>query len=411
MSELADLKITRLGAQGDGVAETTAGPVYVPFTLPGECVRANVQGERAQLVTVLTASPARTTPACHHFTHCGGCALQHLEMPAYLQWKQELVARAFSARAIEAPIEPVVSVALGTRRRATFSARRTARGITLGFYEARGREIVNLDECPVTAPAIVQALPGLKCMIEPLLSRKGIARLVVTCAANGLDVCIEDVRGDLSPEVLEHVAREAMKLQLARVSLGEDTLYQGALPVICFGSANVALPPKAFLQAVPEAEAQMVTIVASALSGAKRVADLFCGLGTFTIPIANDASVLAVDGDRQAITALEEASKRTPGLKPVEVKVRDLFREPLSPRELNGVDAVVFDPPRAGAAAQSQSLAISKVKTVAAVSCNPGTLARDARILIDGGFRLESVTPIDQFLYSPHVEAVAIFRR
>ncbi len=197
----------------------------------------------------------------------------------------------------------------------------------------------------------------------------------------------------------------------ARVTLAGDTLYQSTIPAVRFGPANVVLPPRAFLQAAPAAEAEMVRLVTAAVGPAKRVADLFCGLGTFTFPLATSAALLAVDGDRQAITALESAAKRTPGLKPIEAKVRDLFREPLSAKELERFDAVVFDPPRAGAAAQAAALGASRVGIVVAVSCNPATLARDARILIDGGYALERVTPIDQFLYSPHVEAVAVFRR
>jgi 23S rRNA (uracil1939-C5)-methyltransferase len=177
------------------------------------------------------------------------------------------------------------------------------------------------------------------------------------------------------------------------------------------GSGNVVLPPRAFLQAAPAAEAEMVRLVVAAAGQARRIADLFCGLGTFTFPLAKGAPLLAVDGDRQAIGALQNAAKRAPGLKPIETKVRDLFRTPMSARELEPFDAVVFDPPRAGAATQAATLAMSSVATIAAVSCNPATLARDARILLDGGYRLEGVTPIDQFLYSPHVEAVAVFRR
>jgi 23S rRNA (uracil1939-C5)-methyltransferase len=236
-------------------------------------------------------------------------------------------------------------------------------------------------------------------------------RLTVTLAGNGLDVALEDVPGDPSPEIRERVAREAAALKLARVTIAGDTLYQSTVPAVGFGDANVVLPARAFLQAAPAAEAEMVRLVVSAVGPAKRVADLFCGLGTFTFPLAKRAAVLAVDGDKQAIGALQSAAKRAPGLKPIATKVRDLFREPLSGKELEGFDAVVFDPPRAGAAAQAAALAASKVAAVAAVSCNPATLARDARILIDSGFKLEAVTPIDQFLFSPHIEAVAVLRR
>ncbi len=411
MGDTFGLDIARLGAQGDGIAETPSGPVYVPYVLPGEQVQAEVKGERGRLVAVISKSPERVPPVCRHFTHCGGCALQHLERTAYLAWKRELVTAAFAARGIEASVDPVISVGPGARRRATFSARRTGRGVVLGFYEAKGHDIVELHECPVTAPAIVSALPALKRLAEPLTSRRLPVRLAVTLAANGLDVAIEDVPAELSPETRERIAHEAARAKLARVTLAGDTIYQSTIPAVRFGAANVVLPPRAFLQASPVVEAEMVRLIAAALAPAKRIADLFCGLGAFTFPLAKGAAALAVDGDRQAIAALANAAKRTPGLKPIETKVRDLFREPLAARELSTFDAVVLDPPRAGAAAQAVALAQSQVGTIAAVSCNPATLARDARILLDGGYKLERVTPIDQFLYSPHIEAVAVFRR
>jgi 23S rRNA (uracil1939-C5)-methyltransferase len=411
MGDTQALDIARLGAQGDGVSDTPSGPVFVPYALSGERVQADVHGERARLIAVMTPSPDRIAPVCRHFTHCGGCAMQHLRSPAYLAWKREVVIAAFASRGIDAPVAPVASVGVGARRRAAFSARRTGRGVVLGFHEAKGVEIVDLQECPVTASAIVRLLPGLRRLVEPLMSRRAPGRVVVTLAANGVDVAVEDVPGDPPPDVREFLAREATALGLARLTLAGDTLYQATVPAVRFGTANVVLPARSFLQAAPVAEAAMVRLVTQATAGAKRVVDLFSGMGTFTFPLAQNAFVLAVDGDKQAITALQNAAKRTPGLKPIEVKVRDLFREPLSARELQGFDAAVFDPPRAGAATQAQSLVDSPINVVVAVSCNPATLARDARILIDGGFKLERVTPIDQFLFSPHIEAVAVFRR
>jgi 23S rRNA (uracil1939-C5)-methyltransferase len=411
MGDTQALDIARLGAQGDGVADLPSGQVFVPYTLAGERVQADVRGERARLIAVIEPSPDRIAPVCRHFTHCGGCAVQHLRTPAYLAWKRDLVAAAFASRGIDAPVGHVATVGPGARRRASFSARRTGRGVVLGFYEAKGVDIVDVQECPVTASAIVRILPGLRRLVEPLMSRRAPGRVVVTLAANGLDVAIEDVPGDPSLEVREFLAQQAAILKLARLTLAGDTLYQATVPAVRFGTANVVLPARSFLQAAPAAEAEMVRLVTQAVGEAKRVVDLFCGMGTFTFPLAQRAPVLAVDGDKSAITALANAANRTPGLKPIETRLRDLFREPLSVKELQGFDAAVFDPPRAGAATQATALAASGVKVIAAVSCAPATLARDARILIDGGFTLERVTPIDQFLYSPHIEAVAIFRR
>jgi 23S rRNA (uracil1939-C5)-methyltransferase len=411
MGDAQALDIARLGAQGDGVADLPSGQVFVPYALAGERVQADVRGERARLIAVIEASPERIAPVCRHFTHCGGCAVQHLRTPAYLAWKREMVVAAFASRGIDAPVGHVATVGPGARRRASFSARRTGRGVVLGFHEAKGVDIVDVQECPVTASAIVRALPGLRRLVEPLMSRRAPGRVVVTLAANGLDVAIEDVPGDPSLEVREFLAQQAAILKLARLTLAGDTLYQATVPAVRFGTANVVLPARSFLQAAPAAEAEMVRLVTQAVGEAKRVVDLFCGMGTFTFPLAQRAPVLAVDGDKSAIAALASAANRTPGLKPIETKLRDLFREPLSVKELQGFDAAVFDPPRAGAATQATALAASGVKVIAAVSCAPATLARDARILIDGGFTLERVSPIDQFLYSPHIEAVAVFRR
>ena len=251
MGDTQALDIARLGAQGDGIAETPSGPVFVPYALPGEQVMVEGRGERARLVAVLAGAPERVAPQCRHFTHCGGCALQHLERGAYLAWKREQVAAAFAARGIEAPVAHVVSVGLGARRRATLSARRTGRGVVLGFHEAKGNDIVDLQECPVTASAIVRALPGLKHLVEPLASRRLPVRLTVTLAANGLDVAIEDFPGELGPEVRERLAHAAAAARLARVTLAGDTLYQSTVPAVRFGAANVVLPPRAFLQAAP----------------------------------------------------------------------------------------------------------------------------------------------------------------
>ena len=209
MGDTQSLDIARLGAQGDGIAETPNGPVYVPYVLPGEHAQVELRGDRARLIAVLQPAPERVAPVCRHYTHCGGCALQHLERTAYLAWKRELVSTAFAARGIEAPVGHVVTVGTGARRRATFSARRTGSGVVLGYYEAKGHEIVGLHECPVTASAIVRVLPGLKRLVEPLTSRRAQVRLVVTLAANGLDVAIEDVPDDLGPAARERLAKHA----------------------------------------------------------------------------------------------------------------------------------------------------------------------------------------------------------
>ena len=410
MTDVKTLEILRVGAQGDGVAERSDGPVFVPFALAGEQVSAEVVGERGRLISVETSSPDRVAPVCRHFGLCGGCAVQHMARKKYLSWKHDSVVTAFRARGIEANVTPVVSTG-GKRRRATFSARKTNAGILIGFHQAGTHELIAIEECPVLEPQIVAALPAIKDLVAPLLSRRGEMRIAVTASLGGLDLNFEDTEKTLSRELRMHLARQAQLARFARISIDDDPAFEASRPFQRFGLAEIVPPPGSFLQAVADAEAKMTELILQAIGNAKSVADLFSGVGAFTFPLTEKARVLACDSDKAAIAALQFAAKNTQGLKPIEALVRDLFREPLSGLEMKDFDAIVFDPPRVGAEAQSQRIAKTKIKTVVGVSCNPATLARDARVLIDGGYKLESVTPIDQFLYSPHIEAVAVFRR
>jgi 23S rRNA (uracil1939-C5)-methyltransferase len=410
MTDSLELLIRRLGAQGDGVADIDGRPVFVPFTLPDERVDAEVEGERARLLHVLEPSPERVAPVCKHFGKCGGCSVQHMAPESYAAWKRQVVIDAFKARGLEPDIDALWQPG-GKRRRAVFTATRTETGVNLGFHQAASHELVAIEECPVLEPKIVSALPSVGGLIAPLLSKRGEARVTVTLTKSGLDVEVDGTGRKLTPEVRSALALKASEMKLALLAVGGDVVVETLRPFLTFGTADVALPSGVFVQAVEEAETVIARIVVGAVGKAKAVADLFSGLGAFSFPLAAQARVSAFDGNQAAVAALSSAAKKTTGLKPIVARVRDLFREPLSPLELNEHDAVVFDPPRAGAETQSQRLAKSKVKTVVAVSCNPATLARDARHLVDGGYRIESVTPIDQFVYSAHVEVVAVFRR
>lgn len=410
MTDARELLIRRIGAQGDGVADLDGEPVFVPFTLPGERIEAEVDGERARLERVLVPSPERISPVCKHFGKCGGCSVQHMASETYAEWKRNLVVDAFRSRGLEPVVDELQRTA-GKRRRAVMRAVRTPTGVALGFFEASSHDLVAIEECPVLEPRIVAAFLDIENLIAPLLSKRGEARVAITLTKSGLDVEITGTERQLTPEVRSMLASKASDLKLARLIVGAELVVEMLHPFLTFGTADVILPPGVFVQAVEEAETEIARRVVAAVSKAKAVADLFSGMGAFTFPLAARSRVSAFDGDKVAVGALTSAAKKAFGLKPITPTVRDLFREPLSPLELNEHDAVVFDPPRAGAEAQSQRLARSKVKTVVAVSCNPATLARDARHLVDGGYKIESVTPIDQFLYSAHVEVVAIFRR
>ena len=409
-------RITRIAGQGDGVAETPAGPVFAPLTLPGELVRAEVRDGRADAVEVLEPSPERVAPVSPHYGDCGGCSLQHWAAEPYLGWKHEQVRLALAREGIETEIETTVAVPTGTRRRLALHARRLADGrVVLGFKARKSWRLVEVTACPVAHPALVAAFPALARVAAAFLEHpKSAPTLHVTQTLTGLDVDVTGVErktGGLSRDAQMRAIQAAAEADLARLSLAGETLVMARQPKVAFGPATVPVPPGGFLQAVPEAELAMTSRAVEAVRGAKKIADLFCGAGTFTFPLATVAPVLAADASAAGIAALKAGIGTARGLRPITAEARDLFRRPLSPFDLKGCDAIVFDPPRAGAADQTAQIAQTKAGVVVGVSCNPQTFARDARSLIDAGFVLERVTPVDQFLWSAHVELVGVFRR
>ena len=409
----SELEILSVGGEGDGVAE---GPIFVPFALPGERVRASGSGERRDLQAVLRGSPQRTTPACAHFGVCGGCALQHWEPAAYLAWKVERLRGTLALQHIETEILPAFAAAPGTRRRLALHARKGDRGVAqLGFKARKSWNLVQIKACPIADPAIVSALPDMARLAAPLFEHhKSAPTLHVTLAGGSLDIDITGVEaksGGLSADARMRLGQVAAEANFARVTLAGEMAYMSRQPLFRIGPATVALPPGAFLQAVPQAEAAMAAFVVQAAGGAQRIADLYCGVGTFTFRLAAIAPVLAADASAPAITALNSAMATAPGLKGITAVARDLARRPMLTGDLKVIDTVVFDPPRAGAAEQTAEIAASKVSRVIGISCNPATFARDARVLIDAGFNLERVFPVDQFLWSPHIELVGVFSR
>ncbi|MBA4803278.1 MAG: class I SAM-dependent RNA methyltransferase [Brevundimonas sp.] len=410
------LTIARVAAQGDGVAETADGPVFAPLTLPGEVVRGEVREGRLEAAEIVVPSPDRVAPASPHYGDCGGCSLQHWAAEPYLGWKREQVRLALGREGLDAEVEPVVPTPPGVRRRLALHARRGPDGrVLLGFKARRSWRLVEVTACPIADPRLVAAFPALARVAEPFLEHpKSAPTLHVTWALDGLDVDVTGVErrtGGLSRDAQMRAIEAAAAADLARLSLAGETLVMARQPRIAFGPAVVPLPAGGFLQASPPAEAAMVERAVAAVKGARKVADLFCGAGAFTFPLAEVAPVLAADGSAAAIAALKAGVGSARRLKPVEAQARDLFRRPLAPYDLRGCDAVVLDPPRAGALDQTRQLPGTKAETVVYVSCNPATFARDARELVAAGFQVQSVTPIDQFLWSAHIELVAVFRR
>lgn len=405
--------IETIGGEGDGVAP---GPIYVPFTLPGETVRATGAGERRDLDAVLVASPERVTPPCPHFGVCGGCALQHWEHAAYLAWKVERLRKTLGLQHIETEILAPFASPPASRRRLALHARPGKRGeARLGYKTRKSWDVIDIAVCPIADPRLEAALPALRRLAAPLLQHpKSAPTLHVTLTTEGLDVEITGVErksGGLSADARMQLGQIAAEAGFARVTMDGEVQYGARQPLIRVGPAVVALPAGAFLQAVPAAEAMMAAFAVEQVAGAERIADLYCGVGTFTFRLAQVAPVYAADGHAPAIRALTQAIATAPGLKGVTAETRDLARRPVLAVEFKKIDTVLFDPPRAGALEQTAEIAASKVAKVIGVSCNPATFARDARVLIDAGFSLDRVLPVDQFLWSPHVELVGVFTR
>lgn len=401
------LTISHVGHRGDGVAEGR----FVPFTLPGEVVEVEGEAERAAPARILEASPDRVTPPCPHFGTCGGCAVQHWASTPYLHWKRDLVATALRQHGLAPEIAPTVDAHGEGRRRVTLHARRgTGQRLEVGFAAARSHAIVAIDACPLLAPSLDKALPAARLIARALEVLGKPLDIQVTATDQGLDMELRGA-GRLAESDRLRLIQAAGAAGLARLTNHGDLVMQREPPSIRIEGTPVQLPPGAFLQATAEGEATLSRLVVEGVGKAKSVADLFCGVGPFALRLARKARVLAADSDAGAVAALAQATRMASGLKPVRAEARDLFRRPYLAKDLKGLDAVVFDPPRAGAEAQVALLARADIGRIVAVSCNAGTFARDAALLVAAGWTLGTVTPVDQFKWSAHVELVATFTR
>ena len=380
----------------------------MPFTAPGDLVTLDEEGRIAEL---LEASPLRATPPCQHFGTCGGCALQHLNEETYRAFKRDQVVQTLAQRGITdvEVLEPVI-VPPHSRRRAALKAIKQNGETKLGFNARASHALVDMHECPVLTPDLFALTGKLRPMLHAILREGEKCDLHLTEADNGFDLSL-GLKRATAPAVVSQIAQRAPQMGIARVTAGRDPLAEFETPHLRIGPADVRLPPDPFLQATRASEQFLQDTVVGAIGKARNVADLFCGLGTFALPLAKTSKVHAFDGDAAMIAALTAAARATSGLKPLKAERRDLFRRPLAAFELNSFDAVVIDPPRAGAPAQIEQIAESKLSRLIYVSCSPATFARDARTLIDKGFRLGPVTPLDQFLWSAQLELVAIFEK
>jgi 23S rRNA (uracil1939-C5)-methyltransferase len=402
--------IERLGARADGIAHVDGELVYVPYVLPGERVLVERDGARARLVEVEAPSPDRVEPFCPYFLACGGCLTQHISEPVYAAWKRGILVAALEKAGLTTAVDPLIDAHGAGRRRITLHARFREGKARVGYMAARSHELVEIAFCPIAEPALKQAPGAARALAEALRGRGKPLDLQITATETGLDV---DIRGHGEPSERERqkLIAVANEHDLARLSIHGERLIERRAPLLTMGRAAVALPPGAFLQATRAGEETLARLVLEGCAGAKRVADLFAGCGPFALRLAEAAEVHAVDADASSLAALDRAARATPGLRRITTEARDLFRRPLLAPELARFGAVALDPPRAGAEAQARQLAASAVTTVVSVSCDVGTFVRDAATLVRAGYRLERVTPVDQFKYSPHCEMVGVFRR
>ncbi|WP_028713961.1 MULTISPECIES: class I SAM-dependent RNA methyltransferase [unclassified Paracoccus (in: a-proteobacteria)] len=400
--------VERLGRKGDGVAVGTGGRALAALTLPGEVIEGEAENGRIASPRIVTPAPERVRPSCPHYRACGGCALMHGSEAFVKAWKVGVVTEALRAQGLSAPIAGVHVSPPRSRRRAVLSGRRTKKGALLGFHARASEVIVDIADCHVLRPAIQSALPLLRRLVAAGASRAGELSLTVTDTPAGLDVAVTGGK-PMEPGLFQTLSALADQGDLARLSWDGQSITRRP-PALPMGRAQVVPPPGGFLQATAEGEAALLAALRDMLRGAGRVLDLFAGCGTFTLPLAEAAEVHAVEGLAAPLQALDAAARRSPGLRRITTEIRDLARRPLLPDELV-YDAIVIDPPRAGAEAQARELARSGVGRLAWVSCDPVTFARDARILAEGGLALTRLFVVDQFRWSPHVETAAEFRR
>jgi len=417
---MVNLTIDHLGSGGDGVTTNEGHPVFVPFTAPEDRITAELgdargSGRMAELVEILKAGPDRVSPRCRHFGTCGGCALQHLSPAFTANWKRQRIIDCLSKVGIhDIVVEPTLTSAAQSRRRVEFVASKRKKGVMIGYHVRRSHQVFDIGECPVLHPDLLALVKPLRAMLPHLLPRNSQARLTATVTDNGPDLLITaELEIDLAAREL--LAGFVADHGLSRISLAlkpgatTEVITAARNAEVILGDVPVILAPGGFLQATDDGEKILIERATAALDSAKNIADLFAGCGSFSFPLAKQAKVFAVEGDEELAAALQNSANKN--ILPISSEVRDLFHRPLLAEELKPFDGVLFDPPRAGAQTQSEEVAKSKVETVVAVSCNPVTFARDMALLVTGGYHIDSLLPVDQFLWSPHVEMIAVLTR
>jgi len=407
---MSEYIVDRLGQLGDGIIDTPNGEIFAPFTLPGEHIEGNVENGRVNSPKIIKPFSDRIKPACKHFKSCGGCSLQHASDTVISDWKIRKTQDALSQVNLHPEFRPIINSKAGSRRRATFAAKRTKKGALVGFHGRASDVIIEISECPISDPILLSGMPAFSQFAILGSSRKAVLRISATVSGNSLDVKIDNGK-KLSATEISKFAQICNQFKILRLMWNDDVIAQSNPPSQKMGLADVIPPSGAFLQATKSGEAALIKTVLEIIGPSKRVVDLFAGCGTFALPISSKATVHALEGDVNMIAALDSGWRAAGGLHDIKSETRDLFRRPLMPDEFKKIDAIVIDPPRAGAVSQVVEIAKANVGRIAFVSCNPATFARDASILCNNGYNLDWVQVIDQFLWNPHIELVAQFTK
>jgi 23S rRNA (uracil1939-C5)-methyltransferase len=415
------LEITTLGGMGDGIGYHEGQAVFVPFTCIGDKVEVEIEQSgkdfsRAKLVKIIEPGSDRQTPPCQHFMQCGGCSLQHLKPDSYNNFKRDILVQVVRRLGCdESILRPLVEVGQGSRRRAEFKVSVNKGEVSIGFFGAKSHNVIDLAMCPVTSEKITSLLPPLKSLISSLKKPGNIKAINISQSDNGLDIVLNvgSPTAAADKQKLTEFAGKYNILRMAEKTEQEmDVIYGNIAPIINFGTINVELPVGSFLQATHTGQMAITDIILEHTKGYKRVADLYCGCGTYSLPLAQNGHIVhAYEGGHEMVTAIHNAARKSNFEDKIIAHFRDLYKRPLKQHELKNFDALVINPPRNGAKPQADEIAQSDIKKVIMVSCNPATFERDASSLIHGGYKLTQATPIDQFYWNSHLELVAVFEK
>lgn len=414
------ITIDEIGGRGDGLTELNGKMIYVPYTAPGDVIDIKINGSKGRLRHIHQKSNHRIDALCPHYTRCGGCSLQHINANYYHEWKEGLIRTALENQGLrDVNIAPMIMSPLGSRRRTTFHAIGRADGqIVFGYAEKGSHNLIDIAECPILMPEITALIAPIKKLLSGLLKKKEKMSVAITMGENGIDLILKG-RGDIDLSLRMDLAEFAEKNDLARISWFDtsiknsryELLAERRKPFVKFEGNKVFFPEGSFLQATKQGQEALIRAMLDGIDGAKRIVDLFSGCGTFSIAAAKYANVHAVENNEEMLTALKLSANQMSGIKQVSTELRDLFLRPLLPHELNNYDVAVIDPPRAGAKHQMVEILNSDLKKLVMISCNPITFSRDVESLTQAGFKMGTVTPVDQFLFSPHLEIISIFEK